>query len=104
QGIVEKPRYDQNRVGGSVGGPVIKNKWVYFGNFEYAPLGQASTSSSPVRVPTAAGYALLDAMPALNAAGTAGVSKTNLGVLKQFVNPAPVGDSFTVVNGTQIPI
>ena len=70
QGI-SKPRFDQNRLGASIGGPVIKNKWFYFGNFEYAPLGQAFTPSAPVRVPTAAGYALLDAMP--------GLSKTNLG-------------------------
>src|SRR5258706_730383 len=56
QGETTKPRYDQNRVGGSVGGPIVKNKWFYFGNFEYAPLGQASTTSSPVRAPTAAGY------------------------------------------------
>src|SRR5439155_3939138 len=58
QGITKNPRYDQNRVGGSVGGPIIKNKWFYFGNFEYAPLGQASTVSAPVLTPTAAGYAL----------------------------------------------
>ena len=56
QGI-SKPRYDQNRMGASIGGPIIKNKWFYFGNFEYAPLGQAFTPSAPVRVPTAAGYA-----------------------------------------------
>src|SRR3989442_3222247 len=104
QGTLERPRYDQNRVGGSAGGPIVKNKWFYFGNFEYAPLGQASTSSSPVRAPTAAGYSLLDAMSALNATGTTGVSKTNLGVLKQFVPAAPVADSTTRVNGVTIPI
>ena len=104
QGTLEKPRYDQNRFGGSVGFPVIKNKWFGFGNFEYAPLGQASTTFSPVRAPTAQGYALLDAMPALNATSTAGVSKTNLDVMKQYVPPAPSGDSFTTVNGVRIPI
>src|SRR5213594_279070 len=56
QGIYDKPRYDQNRVGGSIGGPIIKNKLFYFGNFEYAPNGQASTASSPVLSPTAQGY------------------------------------------------
>ena len=104
QGITEKPRYDQNRLGGSVGGPVVPNKWFYFGNFEYAPLGRDSTVSSPVRAPTAAGYALLDAMPALNPVGTAGVSKTNLGVLKTFVPAAPVQDQSTRVNNVAIPI
>jgi outer membrane receptor protein involved in Fe transport len=90
-----KPRYDQNRLGGSVGGPIIKNKWFYFGNFEYAPLGQAFTLSSPVSSPTAAGYALLDAMPNL--------SKTNLAVLKQYATPAPVAKGTTLVNGVPIP-
>ena len=104
QGTLEKPRFDQNRFGGSVGFPIVKNKWFGFGDFEYAPLGQASTTFSPVRAPTAQGYALLDAMPALNATGTSGVSKTNLGVLKQFVPAAPVQDSFTTVNGVTIPI
>ena len=90
-----KPRYDQNRLGASVGGPIIKNKWFYFGNFEYAPLGQAFTPSSPVNSPTAAGYALLDAMP--------GISRTNLGVMKQYASPAPVAKATTIVNGVAIP-
>jgi len=104
QGTLDRPRYDQNRFGGSVGFPIVKNKWFGFGDFEYAPFGQASTTFSPVRAPTAQGYALLDAMPALNAAGNAGVSKTNLGVLKQYVPAAPVADQTTTVNGTPIPI
>jgi hypothetical protein len=95
QGI-PKPRYDQNRLGGSIGGPIIKNKWFYFGNFEYAPLGQAFTPSAPTSSPTAAGYALLDAMP--------GLSRTNLGVLKQFATPAPVANATTTVNGVPIPV
>src|SRR5439155_16083490 len=104
QGITKNPRYDQNRVGGSAGGPIIKNKWFYFGNFEYAPLGQASTTSSPVKAPTAAGYSLLDAMPALNAAGTPGISKANLDILKKYAPAAPAQDSTTRVNGVTIPI
>ena len=51
------PRFDQNKLGGSVGGPIKKNKLFYFGNFEYSPLGQAFTPSLPVRrLPTAAGF------------------------------------------------
>ena len=104
QGITTKPRYDQNRAGASVGGPIIKNKWFYFGNFEYAPLGQESTVSAPVLTPTAAGYALLDAMLALSATGTTGISKTNLGVLKQFAPPAPTATDTTLVRGVRVPI
>ena len=104
QGITENPRYDQNRVGASVGGPIIKNKWFYFGNFEYAPLGQAFTVSAPILTPTATGYALLDAMPALSSNGATGISKTNLGVFKQFAAPAPVATDTTPVRGVPIPI
>jgi carboxypeptidase family protein len=95
QGI-SKPRFDQNRFGAGIGGPIIPNKWFYFGNFEYAPLGQAFTPSAPVRVPTAAGYGLLEAMP--------GLSKTNLGILKQYGGVAPQQDSSVGVDGTTIPV
>src|SRR5207244_12946785 len=103
QHFTENPRYDQNRMGGSIGGPIMKNKWFYFGDFEYAPLGAAVTTSTPISGPTAAGYALLDAMPALNAAATSGISKQNLAILKQYVSAAPVGDDFTTVNGARMP-
>src|SRR5437763_2618187 len=29
------PRYDINRLGGAIGGPIRHNKWFYFGNFEW---------------------------------------------------------------------
>jgi hypothetical protein len=104
QGITENPRYDQNRVGGSVGFPIIKNKWFGFADFEYAPFGQASTTFSPVRAPTAAGYTLLSAMPAQSAANPNGISQSNLAILKQFVPPAPASDQTTPVNGVAVPI
>ena len=103
-GETKNPRFDQNRIGGSIGAPIVNNKWFYFANFEYAPLGQGSTAATPVRAPTAAGYALLDAMPALNAAGTGGVSKTNLAILEQYARAAPAADRTTTVNGVAIPI
>src|SRR5262249_15791809 len=104
QGITESPRYDQNRVGGSVGFPIIKNKWFGFGDFEYAPFGQASTTFSPVRAPTATGYTLLSALPAQSVANPNGISQSNLAILKQFVPPAPAADQTTPVNGVAIPI
>ena len=96
QGIRSNPRYDQNRLGGSVGGPIKKDKLFYFANVEYAPLGVASTVSTPVEAPTAAGFALLDKM---NFA-----SKNNYSIFKQYVPPAPVADGATTVNGVSIPI
>ena len=97
-GYTENPRYDQNRMGASIGGPIKKDKLFYFGNFEYSPLGYAFVPSSPVLSPTAAGYSLLDAM---KSAGT--ISATNYDILKKYVPPAPTGAEVTSVNGVDIP-
>ncbi len=43
QGVTSQPRYDQNRLGGSVGGPIIKNRLFYYGLYEYNPVGYAAT-------------------------------------------------------------
>ncbi|MCX6624291.1 MAG: TonB-dependent receptor, partial [Acidobacteria bacterium] len=95
-GIYKNPRYDQNKLGASVGGPIIKDKLFYFGNFEYGPLGTAYTPAYPVLAPTAAGYALLDKM--------SGISKTNYDIFKKYVSPAPTASDSTTVNGVTIPI
>jgi hypothetical protein len=96
QGIRSNPRFDQNRLGGSAGGAIIKDKLFYFGNVEYAPLGVASTVNTPVSAPTAAGFAQLDKMSFPN--------KTNYSIFKQFVPPAPIANDSTTVNGVSIPI
>ncbi|HJZ97672.1 MAG TPA: hypothetical protein VKE70_14280, partial [Candidatus Solibacter sp.] len=97
QGIFDKQRYDQNRLGGRLGGHLIKNKLFYYGVYEYNPLGQASTPGSQTIVPTAQGYSLLS--------GISGLSATNLQVLKQFVAPAPQNDQgFATVKGVKIPL
>jgi hypothetical protein len=96
QGIRSNPRYDQNRLGGSVGGKLIPDKLFYFANVEYAPLGVGSTVSTPVLAPTAAGFSLLDAM---------NLSKQNYSVFKQYVPAAPVANGeTTTVNGVKIPL
>jgi len=94
---VRIPRFDYNRVGGTIGGPIIKNKLFYFGDLEYSPLGQASVPGAPIIAPTAAGYATLG--------GLAGISKNNLGILQQFLSPAPANNKgFITVANTQIPV
>ena len=87
-GTLDKPRYDQNRMGGSMGGAIIKNKLFYYGLFEYNPLGNSSTPA-PVSAPTAAGYSLLSSIP--------GLSASNLGILQKYL-PAAAAD------GTSTPV
>jgi hypothetical protein len=96
QGIYENPRYDDNRLGGSIGGPIIRNKLFYYGLFEYNPIGQASSPSTPTYAPTDAGYQRLASIP--------GLSQTNLNVLKQYAGSAPTASDTTSVNGVAIPI
>ena len=85
------PRFDNNRFGGNVGGPVIKNKIFLFGGYEYNPVGQAAVPAGGVCTPTAAGYATLATIP--------GLSPTNLGILKQYATPAPTFGCESVGSG-----
>ena len=92
QGIFSNPRFDNNRMGGDVGGPVLKNKLFFFGLVEYNPLGQASVSASALCSPTAAGYTTLG--------GINGVSATNLSVLQKYSIPAASATGCGTVDDT----
>ncbi|MDX2152459.1 MAG: carboxypeptidase regulatory-like domain-containing protein [Bryobacteraceae bacterium] len=98
QGIFDNPRYDQNRLGAALGGPIKRNRMFFFANFEYIPLGLASTPSSATYAPTAEGFAALG--------NIAGVSRTNLDVLRQYLAAAPTQSEgrTTSVGGVAIPI
>jgi hypothetical protein len=97
QGFKSNPRFDDNRLGANIGGPVIKNKLFYFADFEYNPVGQAPTPGSVTNAPTAAGYAALAAIP--------GISKANLGILQQYLPAAPAADPTNTISvgGVSIP-
>jgi hypothetical protein len=89
-GILSPPRYDQNTVGGSIGGPIKHNKLFYYGLYQYNPTGQAPASSQgAIYAPTAAGYAQLASIP--------GVSQTNLNILKTYLPAASAASATTAV-------
>jgi len=61
--IPGQPDYDNNRFGGTIGGPIIKSKLFVFGAYEYTTLHGAGTPT-PLIAPTASGLAALRAMAA----------------------------------------
>ncbi|MGO9258999.1 MAG: TonB-dependent receptor domain-containing protein [Bryobacteraceae bacterium] len=84
------PRYDNNRFGGALGGPIKKNKIFFYGLYEYNPEGLSATPGS-LYAPTAAGWATIS--------GIAGINPTNLSQLKTYVGTAPSAVSAASVGG-----
>ncbi|MBV9302261.1 MAG: TonB-dependent receptor [Acidobacteriaceae bacterium] len=74
------PRFDNNRFGGTFGGPIKRNKLFFFVNYEYNPVGAAALPGI-VYAPTAAGYATIAANPNVN--------QTNLSILQKYLGTAP---------------
>ncbi len=90
------PRSDNNRFGGSFGGPIKKDKLFFYGLYEYNPVG-ASAVPAAVDAPTAQGIAMLSSMP--------GLSATNLAIFKQYVpTAATASEAPVVVSGVSIPV
>src|ERR1700676_2306204 len=94
------PRFVDNRWGGTVGGPVLKNRVWLFGGYQQEEQRAKSSSTSSSLTPTPAGLTALDA---------AFPGNTAVAALKQFGpygitagNPQPAGtvQNVSVSNGT----
>ena len=96
-GLSDNPGYTQNRLGGSVGFPIVHNKVFFFGNFEYVPLNADRLTSGALLTPTAAGFAALGSIP--------GVAATNLALMQSVVPTAPTEQATTTtISGTTVPL
>ncbi len=88
-----KNRFDYNREGGSVGGPIKRNRLFIYGAYEFQGEGLGSQGAT-VTMPTASGLQQLQAMNP-DAAVAA--------ILKEFP-AAPTKSGTTLVNGTPIDV
>ena len=86
RGLTKVPQLADNTFGGSLGGPIVKNKLFFFGTFQ-ADLIRSSTEASAV-VPTAAGYQTLRSLfpqgSNTNADYYLGIIGNNRGVTNPF--------------------
>ena len=101
----EKPRFDRQRAGAQLGGPIVKEKWFFYGAYEYRNFNYAGSPSGQILVPTTAGLGTLQAL-----AGDpgSGVSPLNVGILRDHVPTAGAAvSSVSVLNertGALVPI
>jgi outer membrane receptor protein involved in Fe transport len=94
------PRYVENRFGGTLGGPVLKDKAWFFASYQGDKQRSKSTGTSSSITPTPAGLAMLAAAfpgnPAVKALQTIGP----YGVKAGDAHPAGTAQNITVSNGT----
>jgi len=96
------PPFDDNRFGGQIGGPIIKDKLFFFTNWQYEPQGLVGAPSTAC-APTAAGYSALAAMFP-NSNNLATLQKYVPAAISQSPGGTDVCSSTSSVNGATIPI
>ena len=64
-GLTATPRFNQNQAGGSLGGPVIKNRTFFFALIEANRRREAADArnSTSATIPTQAGFQALSTVP-----------------------------------------
>jgi hypothetical protein len=87
------PRYDNNRFGASLGGPIKKNKIFFYGLYEYNPVGNSS-SAGQLYAPTAAGWNTISSF-----SSAPGFNQTSMNQLKQYLGTAGSAASAASVGG-----
>ena len=75
-GFTGPPRSNDEFGGGTIGGPVVKNKFFLFGGFDQEIFSGSSVYTTTSTTPTPAGLATLSGCP--------GISAANLGILQNF--------------------
>lgn len=108
-GLTSTPRFDQNQVGGSFGGPIRKNKLFFFANTETDRRAEAPSAgnATSATIPTAAGYAMLSSIP-LGNGETAAARAASLKALSFLpsiyaTNPGFFNLKNVTVNGVSVP-
>ncbi len=84
------PRFDYNRAGGSLGGPLARNRWFIFGAFEYQTQGREALGSTAT-LPTPAGLQMMNNLA---------VNDAVRGILAQFPTAASQSGTIPAVIGS----
>jgi len=62
-GLTEPAKYNRHQAGAAVGGPVVRDKLFFFGLYQADPQRTEERPSTTVRIPTQAGYRVLQNVP-----------------------------------------